>query len=564
MKNQRRWWLRCAVPGLVAWTLSTGLIWADPPTLGEPVPIAINEQSTPATLPIPPLRRGGEGGSAAEACPDHGCFDWSKVPPVRIIPRGGNFAIPPSGCGYYSLRDVVFGESREKPPRFPYPPFALMSPSFYDADFRYLDDPSNTQHDLFDALHRIHLGDNFLFSTGGNAWFRYMHELGSRLSGKDNNYDLFRARVYGDLWYKDRLRVYAEFITAQSFDQDLKPLSIDRNYADILNLFADLKVADIDGYPTYLRVGRQEMLLGSQRLISALDWANTRRTFDGVRLFRQGEKFDFDLFCVSPVKVNNHQIDSHDNNQVFAGAWFTYRPEKGTFFDLYYLFLDNTNKAAPAVGAGAFPLALAPYNVHTLGTRYAGDKNNFLWDVEAMLQLGNRGKQDTTAGSATVGGGYNFKCAPLNPTVWVYFDYASGDRSPNANDYNTFNQLFPFGHYYLGFQDFVGRQNIQDLNAHLYLYPTKWITLNAQWHHFRLDSANDALYNAGGAPSRISPTGAAGKNVGNEIDLLANFHVGPHSDVLVGWSKLFAGDFIRQTGSGRDPELLYLMYNFRW
>jgi hypothetical protein len=65
-------------------------------------------------------------------------------------------------------------------------------------------------------------------------------------------------------------------------------------------------------------------------------------------------------------------------------------------------------------------------------------------------------------------------------------------------------------------------------------------------------------------PIRISPTGAAGKDVGNELDLLLNFHLGPHSDVLVGWSKLWAGNFLRNTGSGRDPELLYLMYNFRW
>jgi hypothetical protein len=33
---------------------------------------------------------------------------------------------------------------------------------------------------------------------------------------------------------------------------------------------------------------------------------------------------------------------------------------------------------------------------------------------------------------------------------------------------------------------------------------------------------------------------------------------------LVGYSKLFAGDFIRATGPAVSPELLYVMYNFRW
>jgi hypothetical protein len=181
-----------------------------------------------------------------------------------------------------------------------------------------------------------------------------------------------------------------------------------------------------------------------------------------------------------------------------------------------------------------------------------------------MLQLGERGDQDILAGACVVGGGWHFAALPMNPTVWVYYDYASGDRSHGAGDFNTFNQLFPFGHYYFGFLDLIGRQNIQDLNAHLYLYPAKWITFIAQVHHFRLDSASDALYNPAGVPLRIDPSGTSSRDVGNELDLRANFHVGPHADVLVGWSKLWAGDFIRNTGSGRDPELLYLMYNLRW
>lgn len=562
MLNLRcRLWRCCIASSLVGWFLVTSTSWADPPSLGEPVPVMTNDKT--ATIDAKPAAPAPA--APAPTCTDDCCeFDWKNVPPVRIFPRAGNFAMPPSGGGYYSLRDLVLGEYREKPPRFPYPPFAQMAPSFFDADFRYLDDPKNTQHDIFDPLHRIHLGDNFLFSTGGHASYRYMQELGSRLSGKDNEYGLFRTRVFGDLWYQDRIRAYVEFISAQTFDQELPPLAIDRNYADFLNAFIDVKIADINDKPAYVRVGRQEVLLGSQRLVSPLEWATTRRNFDGVRAFRQGDKFDVDLFYLSPVKVTKDKLDSHDNNQNFAGGWFTYRPEKGTFIDFYYTFLDNTNNATPAVGAAAFPLAIAPFNVHTFGSRYAGDKNNFLWDVEAMLQFGDHGPSDTLAGSVTVGGGYNFKCAPMNPTFWVYYDYASGDRSPNANDYNTFNQLFPFGHYFLGFIDLVGRQNIQDWNVHLYLYPTKWITFNAQYHHLRLDSANDALYNAGGVPLRIDPTGAAGKNVGNELDLLVNFHLGPHSDILIGWSKLWAGSFIENTGSGRDPELLYLMYNFRW
>src|SRR6185436_17507496 len=143
-----------------------------------------------------------------------------------------------------------------------------------------------------------------------------------------------------------------------------------------------------------------------------------------------------------------------------------------------------------------------------------------------MMQFGQRGANDIFAGAGTVGGGYNFKDAPLNPTFWLCYDFASGDRSPNSGSYNTFNQLFPFGHYYFGWADLVGRQNINDLNAHLFLYPTNWITLWGQYHHFWLDSSRDGLYNAAGNITRRSATGAAGTDVGDEFDIIANFHLG--------------------------------------
>jgi Alginate export len=179
-----------------------------------------------------------------------------------------------------------------------------------------------------------------------------------------------------------------------------------------------------------------------------------------------------------------------------------------------------------------------------------------------MYQFGERGPQRISAAAFTTGGGYHFARLPMNPQLWVYYDYATGDDL--GGTFTTFNQLFPFGHLYLGFLDLVGRQNIHDLNVHLGLYPVPWVFFWAQYHHFTLDVARDALFNPASVPLRRDPTGRAGSDVGDEIDLLTNFHLGPHSDVLLGYSKLFAGEFIRRTGSPRSPELFYVQYSFRW
>jgi hypothetical protein len=502
--------------------------------------------------------------------PQHGCVtccrghlvDWSKIPPApRPMPRPGNFWVFPTGPGYYSLVDAAHGNWRDKPVPSGYPPFALMPPSFFDSDWRFVEKIDPAQRTCVEQLKRMHLNDCWMLATGGQAWARYMHESNSRLLEANNDYLLARTRLWGDLWFADVARLYGEYLWADSFGEDLAPLPIDVNRGDILNLFVDLKAAEWDARPVYVRIGRQELLLGSQRLVSTLDWANTRRTFEGVRVFRQGEKWDFDAFWTQFVPPRASDFDRADSRRDFAGTWLTYRPKPGHFLDFYYLYANNDRNVTEQ------GIAVAPLDANTLGTRWAGDRNNWLWDFEAAVQFGRRDGRDLIAGMATAGYGYRFARAPMSPTWWVYYDWASGDSDPAAGRSTTFNQLYPFGHYYLGWADLVGRQNIHDLNTHLIFFPTSWITVWLQYHHFWLHHERDALYNAGGVAIRRDPTGAAGNNVGDEFDLVLNFHLARYSDLMLGYSKLFGGGFLQSTaGGGRaaDSDLFYLMFVQRW
>lgn len=528
-----------------------------PPALLPPASSLQNSAAPAPATTAPPS-------TPAPACCGSACcecgVDWTKIPPVRALPRPGYFTIPPTGCGYYSFLDQLNGCCREKPPIMPYGFFGFYQPSFYDTDFRYLDKPDNKQCDYWDPVKRIHCGDNWLFSTGGQTWFRQMNEVDRQLTTADNNYGLYRGRIYGDAWYKDQFRFFIEYLYADSFWFDVNPLPIDINRSDFQNLFIELKVGEIGCQPVYTRIGRQEMYMGSQRLISGLDWANTRRTFQGVRAYRTDEKFDFDAFWVQPVIVNRNELDSVDNNQNFVGFWGTYKPRKGTALDMYYLMLDNTNNVATGTNR-----VTKGFTAHTIGSRYSGDKDCVLWDFEGMLQLGDWSNQDLVAGAYTAGLGYHFKCAPMNPQFWVYYDWASGESTPGAGGTrSTFQQLFPFGHYYFGFLDLVGRQNIQDVSCQAVVYPTNWITGIVQFHRFWLAEPADALYNAAGRVVRNDPTGSSGRDVGCELDFVLSFHLSTHSDVLLGWSKLFRGDFVTNTGPAVSPELFYVQYGYRW
>jgi hypothetical protein len=483
--------------------------------------------------------------------------------PIQPFAPPGDAPIAPTGPGYYTLLARLRGDEQEKPPRWPYPRFGLLQPSFAEIDFRYLDAIPMADRDWAEKLHRVPVGGHWLMSTGGDLRTRYDSLTNQQLTGRDNTLQLFRARAFADIWYEDFFRVYGEFLYGDSIWQDLPPLARDVNRGELQQLFVDVKLLELGPKddPVYVRLGRQELLYGSQRLISTNEWGNARTKFQGAKGFYRSDKLDADLFVVQPVPPFPGRFDSVDNNQVFTGLWTTYKPKKGTFVDAYYLNLDNTN---PNVARGRF--RSGAFNANTVGGRYYDRfDSGFLVDLEGAVQFGSWADQAILAQFASVNLGYYFKDVWATPTVWASYDYASGDPDPfQTGQRRTFNQLFQFGHYYFGFADVVGRQNIRDWNLQAYAYPAKWLTTGVQFHVFRLDSNKDALYNFAGVPIRRDPSGRAGDDVGNEIDVLANVHLTDRQDIFVSYSHLFPGGFIRNTGSGRGVDAFYLQYTMRW
>jgi hypothetical protein len=508
--------------------------------------------------------RGAEPPAAVECAPAAApapCTWHGHKHPTQPLAPPGAFPVPPTGAGYYNLRQLVEGTPGEKPPRWPYQRSGIVMPSYAEFDFSYLDPLTHDERDWAERLKRRPLGEHWLFSTGGEFRYRYNDEANSQLGGKHNNYNLYRTRAYGDLWYEDSFRLFGEFLYADITGQDLPPLVRDVNRGDVLNLFADVRLFESGGNPAYLRFGQQELLYGSQRLLSTNEWGNNRVRFQAVKAFYRSPKWDADVFTGRPVQVRFNDLDPGDHDLWFTGAWLTHKPRPNAFLDLYYLNLDNTT---PGAAAGRF--RTGKFNLSTLGARTTGrGDRGFLWDVEAAVQFGGWADQHVLAEMVSTYLGWNFKDAPLNPTVWVGHDYASGDPDPNATGTRrTFNQLFAFGHYYLGFLDYVGRQNVHDFSVQAYCFPMKWLTAGVQYHAFRLAEKKDALYNAFGRPVRQDRTGVAGTDVGQEIDVVFNAHLTDRQDVFVQYAYFFPGAFVRATGPARAGEAVYVQYSWRW
>lgn len=406
---------------------------------------------------------------------------------------------------------------------------------FYDNSFDYVLSPETDSVYLGDAFKRLSLGPHITYDVGGQFRLRYHGERNMRglgLTGRDDDFLLYRTRLYTNVEITERFRFYFEGIDAVSNHEDFPPRPIEENRADVLNLFGDVQIWQGAAGTLSARLGRQELIYGAQRTVSPLDWANTRRTFEGYKLFWQGDQWKVDAFWVRPVTVNAKKFDSPDYDQEFWGLYATRKLSKQQTLDLYYLRLENERE---------------DFEFDTLGTRWTGERGLWSYEAELDLQLGKYRGRDHQAGSWTLGLGRKFPEFPWSPALWVYYDWASGSRTQG----NGYHHLFPLGHKYLGYMDLFGRRNIESPNVQLTLAPCDRLKLAAWYYVFFLESTKDVPYTVVMSPFN-GGNPPADSYLGQELDLTATWTLSPRADILFGYSHFFAGDYYKDT-----PGLVY-------
>lgn len=456
------------------------------------------------------------------------------------------------------------------------------APLRFDEDWRWLKGGSKDP-DLFDPIKYVPLGPggDLSASFGGSARLRYEWKLNPGFGAtsptsptKDDDYLLERAYLHADLRYLTHARVFVEgvFSYIDGYRRNPPPTPFPSDDADLHQAFVDLSPLNYkkDGFGATLRIGRQELLLDKQKLVGPLDWANVRRSWDGVAGLFQVEDYKATVFWVRPVQVNAKWFDTTDEETNFAGVHIAhplFNKDHNYSVYSYYLNRSRDTRATFASGVTEFNPDLEAGNTDrvTVGGHVWGKLNpGWDYDLEGGVQVGRYGDNDILAGFASSELGYTFADVPTKPRLSAGYDYASGDNGRSDGKSNTFDQLFPTGHLYFGYIDLVGRQNIHAANVTVSSQPTPELRVWASWHTFCLASNQDALYNAGGQTVRFSNAGNAGSYIGNELDITATYQLGRHTTLLGGYGVFFPGDFIQNTGRSETVQMVYTSVEFKF
>jgi hypothetical protein len=362
-----------------------------------------------------------------------------------------------------------------------------------------------------------------------------------------------RTRLGLDVRVNPRVegRVLAQDARIWGADGTTVDTGLETQSLDILEGYADLRwIWDL---PLQIRLGRQQLSYGSERLVGTNDFSLTARTFDAYRFRFEMGALIFDVFSAKLVDTNGPGPPGlpvmSDQDRNFSGAYFSREGERIERLDIYWLRdIDKTHPTTPgeikrhtfgALGRTALPAALALEVEYGYQTGEAGDPLDIAAQMlVAELSIARKELRDLQAA--------------------VGFDWATGDSNPADGDLETWDQLFPTAHRHLGTMDYVGRQNIRDLRGQLGARLTSRITGLVDFHHFRLDRPEDAWYNTAGEvtqagvrvfgpdPSRTET------ELGQEVDLLLRFVGFAGAAIEGGYSRFFAGDVLGEGGAPQD------------
>jgi len=399
----------------------------------------------------------------------------------------------------------------------------------------------------------------------------------SRTGDSDNAYFLLRERVHLGYSPAEWLALYGEMQDAGAYNDDRDP-SPDTDHLMLRQAWVGLGTPN--EFPVTVKVGRQELIYGDQRLVGIADWLNIGKVFDGAKLRYESAKFWVDAFVSQPVIPDRFEFDESDPHDHFSGLYLS-TGEMLPFQEsqLYFLAHNVNEHSATEQNDKLYPLA-SPRDIYTVGARVKSLPQKFQgWDYEAEVagqfgrfKYGNTSPSlDQRAFAAHAAGGYTWTEFAGTPRLALEYNFASGDRNPQDETHGSFDNLFPSNHGLYGLMDFFSLQNMHDVHLGFSVRPVRRLTVRLDGYAFWLATTQDYWYASNGTPRKTGGYGlnaSAGSYVGSELDLIGNYSITQYASVQAGFGHFFAGDYpkdsLANSGGAADANYVFAQVYFNF
>lgn len=374
---------------------------------------------------------------------------------------------------------------------------------------------------------------------------RIRTELDGRTPGTSSDMvSLLRTRLGVSVEPSERVRAVVRISDSRAFGEESNTLT-DAS-ADHLDLHEGfIEWTSLAG--TRLRVGRQELAYGDERLIGTVGWANVTRSFDGVQLRLPVGGWTVDGFgatlrefdAVGATGVDPRANEGLARDQSLFGVWATDGPHD--------LFAIVESRVAGSGQHDVFRRTVGGHATQPLG--------GFTLDATAAFQFGTTvGNDDLTRDISAwlVSGSVAHQFAgPLAPRLALQVDLLSGDDHPLDDRYGAFNTLYATNHKFYGFMDLIldpasqlAGRGLADIALRGALRPAAW-QLGLDLHRLAL---------------MVDRSGTTGRTLGTELDATLGRTLAKGLGLSTGASIFQPASAARQPGIGLGEATLWWGY----
>lgn len=310
-----------------------------------------------------------------------------------------------------------------------------------------------------------------------------------------------------------------------------------RGTADVAMYQSYIQADNMWGTDLSMRIGRQEISLGSEWLFGVNDAAAlfTGLSWDAVRM-----DYGTDTYNVTGIyaKVNESFADAFEDDVNLYGIYGSYTGLEDVVIDAYWLYLSDDES-----------LTAFDVDIHTIGLRGAGTVGAFDFEAEVAYQFGEATLDgiffdsdiDVDAIGANVEVGYTFDTA-MQPRIYLgaaFFEGPEYDDGllglfPGGQDTLGFNRMFSNWEY-TEFWANTEESNLIIYRAGVSFLPTETVSLAILASYFEADETIDAINILGFGPD-------SDDDIGWELGIYADYQYSEDLVFRAGYAHFFVGE----------------------
>lgn len=374
------------------------------------------------------------------------------------------------------------------------------------------------------------------WSPGAQMFLRSEGRINPDFDSADNTAPdqvrvLERARLQlGATWGPVGVLVQAQ--DARTWGFEGSTISNEAN-TDLHQGWLELAGARGDSLGGSIRAGRQEIVWGTQRMIGALPWAATARSFDALRLQGNAGSWSADVFLAVlatpstfsvpvPMRPDLPPDTVQSRGQQLAAAKLAYAALPAINVEAMAI----TDFADASVAAPTRDRRILDFGARVWGKPWGG----LSYEAEGHGQAGQDGDAAHRAWAWAGHVAYQHAGKKVKPGGKLGYAMASGSTcttdpasggcgSETSNDFFNF---YPTNHIHYGLVDLLGWRNMRNLEVATNL-EVGWFSASLNYHYFQLHKAAGRWRNVGGALVGAGWDPANTDNdLGHEIDLVMN------------------------------------------